>query len=118
MIDLEVLGHDGQCAAIGHRVTRVHSEVEENLLHLSSVSTHGLQITPAERDQAYVLAERVSQQRLDLTDDVIDVKNLEVSHLSAGKGKQLVRQAGGTLRGRISPTLGREMPELKYLRPG
>ena len=30
----------------------------------------------------------------------------------------LVRQAGGTLRGRISPTLGRELPELKYLRPG
>ncbi len=29
----------------------------------------------------------------------------------------LVRQAGGTVRGRISPTLGREMPEIKYLRP-
>ena len=30
----------------------------------------------------------------------------------------LVRLAGGTLRARISPTLGREMPELKFLRPG
>src|SRR5580658_1931028 len=98
IVDREVLGNDSHGAAIGHRVTRIHGKVEQNLLHLTSIRPDRLEVTCAPCDQGHVLPDGPSQQRLDLTDDVVHVEDLEISHLSPGEGEQLMSQAGGSLR--------------------
>ena len=98
VIDGEILSDEGQRTAVGHRVACIHRQVEKDLLHLSPVSAYGLQVARSMCDQRHVFAERPTQQGLDLTHDIVDVENLEMPHLSAGKGEQLMGEAGGSLR--------------------
>ena len=99
VVDLDVRGLDDQLAAVGHRVARVHHQIEHHLLELARIHLHAPQIARRDPHQLDVLADQPPQQDLHVDDHLVHVEDRELEHLLAAEGQQLPREPGGALGG-------------------
>ena len=102
VVEIDVGSVDPQGAAIGHRIAGVDGEVDEDLLELARVDQHGLQVGGERAVQLDVLAERATQQLLDVAYDVVDIDDLGLDDLTPGEGEQLVGQVRRPLAGQAN----------------
>ncbi|HEY3540965.1 MAG TPA: hypothetical protein VGK79_00355 [Gaiellaceae bacterium] len=94
---LDVHG-DREDAAPGHRVARIHREIEENLLELAAVDARGRAWTDLVAD-VDVLGQQPAKDRVEALDDLCDIHLLELQDLPAREREQLSGQLGRAVAG-------------------
>ena len=94
----------------GHRVARVHREVQEDLHDLVGVRAHAPEVLRRHDGQGDVLADDPLEHVPGLADDVVQVQHPGLQHLLAGEREELPGEGRGAL--------GRPENLLDPLRPG
>ena len=88
-VELDVAELDGELAAVGHGVARVHREIDDDLLQLTRVDRDAPQAGRLVRGELDVLAEEPAQHGDDTLDDCGRVENLGLKNLIAAEREQL-----------------------------
>src|SRR2546422_4134965 len=78
-VRVDAIRLDRQAATLGHRVTGVHREVDEYLLDLSGIDSHGAQLGRQHRFELDVLADQAAQHFGDVADQAIDRKSTRLN---------------------------------------
>ena len=85
----------GKKSRIGHRVARVDGQLHQRLAHLVFVAAKAGQFRLQKDDQLDVLAQRAPEHRLQVQDDLVELKRRRAIGLRLAEGKQLGRQLRG-----------------------
>jgi len=80
---------DGQTATARHGVTRVHGEVDNDLLQLTCVGVHVPEAIFQFQAHLDVVADEAGQHALDLRDHHAEIEHQRLDDLSAAERKQL-----------------------------
>ena len=91
-IDLAVRADDRQPASVGHRISGVECEVDQNLLERGGIGLDRKRRDGRLGGEIDVLADQTSEQFLDHEHDLVQVEHLRRHHLLAAEGEQLLRQ--------------------------
>ena len=86
---------DRERAAVGHRVARVHGEVEDHLLELPRVGLDRAGSGVEVHDERDVLADQAVEHLLDVGDDLVQVELAGLNHLLAAEREELLRERRG-----------------------
>ena len=97
---------DRQRAAVGHRVARVQSEIDEHLSELSLIGVHPRQLGIEPRDDGDLLADHAIEQRVRLEHHGVQVDDRPCEDLAPAERQELPREIGRA-RGR-----GAHLPEV------
>ena len=92
---------DRQRPAVGHRVTPVHREVEEDLLELTGVGQDRADRRVELHDERDVLADQAVEHLLDLGDDLVQVEQPGPNDLLTAEREELLRERGGSCGGAL-----------------
>ncbi len=98
-VELHVGGLDGEAAAVGHRVARVHHQVHDHLLDLTRIGLHPPESHRGDHRQVHVLADQPSEHRLHPGHHRVEVQHLRLEHLLAAEREQLLGERGGAVGG-------------------
>jgi hypothetical protein len=108
-----------------HRVARVDSQVEDDLLELRRVRAHRAEVRVEQRDQVDVLADQLLEQLGDARDAPVQVEHLRLEHLLAAEREELHGQQRGPVRGLLDllevaarGVVGRQAPQQELAAPG
>jgi len=97
-LHFEFRDFNGQQAAFGHGVARVHRQVQKHLLHHAIVSLHQRRLRPIIQLQGDVFPEDAPQHLGHVADHFIHIQLPRLHHLPAAERQQLAGQGGGPLR--------------------
>ena len=97
-VEGNVGGLNSELAARRHGVARVHSEVHDYLINLTSVGADGTQFRGRNHHEIDVLTDHAGEHLEVFSDDFIEIKNFWSKHLLAAEGKQLASKRSCTLR--------------------
>ena len=89
----------GESSAVGHRVPRVHCEIEQHLVQLNGVGAHQRSVVVDRRLEAHPLAEDVTEQQLGLTNDVGRIEDHRIQLLELAEREQLASEVAGAPNG-------------------
>ena len=104
LVDDDVLGVECQRATAGHRVARVHREIDQNLLDLPGVGEDRPQAGAQGGHELDVLPDGPAQQLLDVARHAAEVHHLGMDDLAAAEGEELAGERGGAV-GRLPDAL-------------
>src|SRR5262249_14437808 len=93
-----VLGFNEELAAVGHGVTGVDGDVENDLLEMRFVDDNGAGGTQVQ-DQFNVFADQPRQDSGEVTQHLVRLNRRGPGDLLAAEGEQLPGQPAGALRG-------------------
>jgi len=96
-----VFGLDGQLAAQGHGIPRVHGEVHDDLLDLPGVDLDRREPGGGDRDELHVFSDQNPEHLLHPTADVVEVDDSRGQHLLPAEREQVPRQARCALSGAL-----------------
>ena len=100
---------DRHHAAVGHRISRVDHEIDDDLLQLHGISHQRARRRINLRLDHHALADQTAQHAVGVGDDGAQVDRRKAQRLLAREGEQLVRQRRGVFGG--SPDLDEIAPE-------
>ena len=83
----------------GHRVARVHDQVDQHLLELTGVGQHVAERGIEVHVERHVGAEQAAEHRVDLAHHAVERQHARLEHLPAAEREQLASEAGGALAG-------------------
>jgi hypothetical protein len=86
---LEIAGRQRQAAPSGHGILRVDRQVQQHLLHLSSVDLDQIELRGKIQNQLDLLAQRVSKKALDVRHDCVQIDDGRLQNLLATEGQEL-----------------------------
>ena len=101
LVELDFGSLDRQLPALRHGVAGVDRQVEQHLLDLARVGSHGAQALLQRRDELDVLADQPSQHLVRVAHDLVQVDDARLEHLLAAEGEELPRQVGRAMRGLV-----------------
>src|SRR3546814_17480885 len=93
----EAEGLNEKTPAIGHGVTRIHGQIDDNLFKLARISANSAQIAAVADLQRHRFPKQPLQQIRNLRNDIGYLQNLWPQRLLPRKGEQLPRQAGSAI---------------------
>ena len=104
---INVLHRDfnGEQAAFGHCVARIHNEIQEHLLHHSCIRLDASGLRAVTQLQGDILSEDSTQHFCHVADNFVHVEAARLHDLAAAEGEQLPRQCGGAF-GSLGNLLG------------
>src|SRR5438876_10580026 len=89
LVQFGVRGLDGELAALGHRIPRIHGQIHDHLLELPRVGLHGAERRIEPRREVDVLAQQAAQHLLDVGHEAVQADDARLQHLLAAEGEQL-----------------------------
>ena len=92
---------DGEPAAVGHRVARVHREVDDHLFELARIHPHPPGVRRRHEGQVDVLSDQPLEEIRRVLDQLVQVEHLRLEHLLAAEREQLVRERRRAGRGLV-----------------
>ena len=98
-VERDVGGLNGELAAGGHGIARVHREIHDDLINLSRVGADRAQHGGGHHDQIDILADHAREHLQVFSDHLIQIEDLRGQHLLAAEGEELAGKRGGALRG-------------------
>ena len=90
---------DGEHATVGHRVTGVRGEIEDDLLDETVVGPDRYHVPGQPPGQLDVLADQPLEHGLHVRHGLVEVEPARMQDLLVGEGQQLVGQVGGAPAG-------------------
>jgi hypothetical protein len=87
IVEIEILGFDGEIAAVGHRLARIYHQVHDDLLDLARIRLHAAALRIEEDTQVHVLADQPPQHLVHLGDNFVEIEHLRLQHLIAAEGQ-------------------------------
>src|SRR3546814_17638408 len=93
----EAEGQNEKTPAIGHGVTRIHGQIDDNLFKLARISANSAQLAAVADLQRHRFPKQPLQQLRNLRNDIGQLQNLWPQRLLPRQGEQLPRQAGSAI---------------------
>ena len=100
-IQIDIRSLDCQATALRHRVARINGEIQDHLLDLAAVGLDQAHVGSGRGLQLNVLADQPSQNSLHVHKNALNADYFGRQHLFSTESKQLARERGGPLRGRL-----------------
>ncbi len=99
LVEPDVAGLQGQLAALGHRVARVHDQIHDHLFEAARIDFHAREFGSGARRELDVGTDDALQHLFHTHEHVVQVEHLGFEHLLAAEHQQLTRQIGGAQGG-------------------
>ena len=90
-----VRGANGNGAALGHRVARIHDEIHDRVRKLRFIGVDGPQVRRVLQLDLNAFADEAAEQLMHFGDGAVQRQHLGLHRLLAAEGKKLLDQIGG-----------------------
>jgi hypothetical protein len=96
-VHVDVRRLDREHAPVGHRIARVHSEIEQHLLELAAIGLDPAEVAVELGADLDVVADHPPEHLLHVVHDLVQVDAHGLEHLLPAEGEELTRQSGGAV---------------------